>query len=162
MNATSKHRLQCLVAATLLTVGVSVWAQSPTPTPSSTDTPKGERRGKHGMRCDQASDKAQCEARHQDRYAAHEKAREACKASPEAERAQCMSKQLCANAKDPARCEAWASQRAKDHDRHHGGERGERGERGARRDGAAPVVAPSAPGATSAPASTTAPAAPSK
>jgi hypothetical protein len=162
MNATSKHRLQCLVAATLLVVGVSVWAQSPTPTPTSTDTPKGERRGKHGMRCEQASDKAQCEARHQDRYAAHEKAREACKASPEAERAQCMSKQLCANAKDPARCEAWASQRAKDHDRHHGGERGERGERGARRDGAAPVVAPSAPGATSAPASTTAPAAPSK
>ena len=159
MNATSKHRLQCLVAATLLVVGVSVWAQSPTPTPTSTDTPKGERRGKHGMRCEQTSDKAQCEARHQDRYAAHEKAREACKASPEAERAQCMSKQLCANAKDPARCEAWASQRAKDHDRHHGGEREERG---ARRDGAAPVVAPSAPGATSAPASTTAPAAPSK
>lgn len=67
MNATSKHRLQCLVVATLLAVGVSVWAQSPTPTPSSTDTPKGERRDKHGMRCDQASDKAQCEARHQDR-----------------------------------------------------------------------------------------------
>jgi len=57
----------------------------------------------------QADDKA---ARRQALKDAHSKARKACDGKPEGERRDCMRRELCAQSKDPAKCEQHAREAA--------------------------------------------------
>ena len=51
-------------------------------------------------------------ARRQAMKDAHAKARKACESKPEAERRDCMRREMCAQSKDPAKCEAQAKEAA--------------------------------------------------
>ena len=62
--------------------------------------------------CSQAKDPKACEERMQKMRAAHLKAREACHGKSGTEGRDCMRRELCAQAQDPAKCEAQAKQRA--------------------------------------------------
>jgi hypothetical protein len=82
-------KLSLALGAALLALGTSAYAQS---TPTDNPTSKSERREK--MR------------------AAHAKAAEACKGAAQGERRDCMRREMCAQSKDPAKCEAMAKQGA--------------------------------------------------
>lgn len=82
-------KLSLLIGASLLALSTGLYAQAPQPDPSAQ---KQERREK--MR------------------AAHEKARQACESKAEGERRDCIRRELCAQSKDPAKCEARAKERA--------------------------------------------------
>jgi hypothetical protein len=80
-------------------------------TPPAGGAPQGPR--PRAQDCSQAPNPEQCEARRRALREAFQAAREACKdvaAGPE--RRACMSKNLCARAKDPAQCEQRAAARA--------------------------------------------------
>jgi hypothetical protein len=77
-------RLALLIGAALVAASTALYAQAP-----------------------QADDKA---ARRQQLKDAHEKARKACEGKQGDERRDCMRREMCAQAKDPAKCEAHAKE----------------------------------------------------
>ena len=96
-------------AALLLASSTALYAQAP----------KGNERPGGGPRfdCSQAKDSKACEERrekmkerHEKMRAAHEKAEQACKGKQGAERSGCMDENMCAQAKDPAKCKARADE----------------------------------------------------
>jgi len=67
----------------------------------------------HRMRdCSKAADPKACEERRAKMRSAMKEAHKACEGRQGAERRDCMRVQMCARAKDPARCEARARERA--------------------------------------------------
>jgi Spy/CpxP family protein refolding chaperone len=99
--------LRTLVAATLLAASTSLLAQAPAPA----DKPAGK---PHYARhdCSKAADPKACEERRAKVREAAKKAHAACDAKAGDERRDCMRKELCAQSKDPAQCEARAKERA--------------------------------------------------
>jgi len=93
----------CLLAAT-----TALYAQTPS-TPA--DAGKGASKGRH-FDCSQAKDPKACEERRTAARgkvrAAHEKAAKACESQKDGAHRDCMRKEMCAQSKDPANCEARA------------------------------------------------------
>ena len=98
-----------LVAAALLAASTALYAQAPAPAPKA-DT--GARpAGRPAYDCSKAKDPKACEERRTKLRAARDKAKSACDGKQGAERRDCMRQQLCAQAKDPGRCEARVKER---------------------------------------------------
>jgi hypothetical protein len=96
--------LKTLLAALLLSVSTGLLAQ----TPSDAPKPRGERR----FDCSKAKDPKACEERLAKAKAAREKARQACEGKKGAEGRDCMRREMCAQTKDPAKCEAQIKEHA--------------------------------------------------
>lgn len=94
-----------ILGALLFAAATSLQAQGP-----ATDAPKAARRG---FDCSKAPDPKACEERRAKAKDAYAKARQACEGKTGPERADCMRLQMCAQAKDPAACEARAKEQAK-------------------------------------------------
>jgi hypothetical protein len=95
------------VGAALLAASGALYAQGAPDKDKAKDKPGAMR-----MRdCSKAPDPKACEERMAKMKAAHEKARAACEGKARAEHAACMREQMCAQAKDPAKCEAEAKAR---------------------------------------------------
>ena len=85
-----------VLSAFLFAASTGIHAQTP---PS--DSGKGPRRG---FDCSKAQDPKACEERRAKIKEAFGKARQACEGKQGPERRDCMQSQLCAQAKDPAKC----------------------------------------------------------
>jgi Spy/CpxP family protein refolding chaperone len=94
-----------LFGAVLLAATTSLYAQA-TPAPA----PKADKGGRH-FDCSQAKDPKACEERREKIKAAYSKAKSACEGKQGAEHHDCMRQQMCAQSKDPAKCEANAKER---------------------------------------------------
>lgn len=81
-------KIPLLIGAVLFAASTALYAQAP-----KADADKGAR-----------------EERLAKLKAAHEKARAACEGKPREERRACMRREMCAQAKDPAKCEAHAKE----------------------------------------------------
>ncbi len=92
-----------ILASALLLAGNAL-AQTP-----PADAGKGARRG---VDCSKAADPKACEERRARAREAMRNAHKACEGKQGAERRECMSRQMCARAKNPAKCEARAKERA--------------------------------------------------
>jgi hypothetical protein len=91
--------LKTLAAAVLLSATTLAFAQQP---PEQKAPPqKG-----HRFDCSQAKDPKACTERREKLKAARDKARSACEGKQGTDHAACMEQQYCAQAKDPASCEA--------------------------------------------------------
>jgi hypothetical protein len=105
-------RIAAITGACLLAASTALYAQT---TPAPADPGKGAPRGRH-FDCSQAKDPKACEERRaqgrQKMKAAHDKAAKACEGQKDGARRDCMRKELCAQSKDPAKCEAQAKERA--------------------------------------------------
>lgn len=95
--------LRPLLCAFLLTASTGLLAQ----TPPDAAKPRPERR----FDCSKAKDPKACEERLAKAKAAHEKARQACEGKKGTEGRDCMRHEMCAQASDPAKCEARAKER---------------------------------------------------
>ena len=95
--------LRTLLSVLLLAASTGLLAQAP----SDAAKPRPERR----FDCSKAKDPKACEERLAKAKAAHEKARQACEGKKGAEGRDCMRHEMCAQAKDPAKCEARAKER---------------------------------------------------
>ena len=101
-----------VVGAALLAASTALFAQQTPPAPAAPqDSGKGARMH-HRFDCSQAKDAKACEERREKARTAFKKAHEACDAKKGDERRDCMRQQMCSNAKDPAKCEARAKERA--------------------------------------------------
>ncbi|HLS86137.1 MAG TPA: hypothetical protein VK043_07555 [Burkholderiales bacterium] len=98
-----------LAAAALIAASGAVLAQGG---PGAAASPDGKPRAKARYDCSQAADPKACEARRAKFREAAAKARAACQGTQGAERQACMSKAMCAESADPAKCEARAKARA--------------------------------------------------
>ena len=96
-----------LVGTLLLAATTALYAQATPPA----DAGKGARKG-HRFDCSQAKDQKACEERRDKMRDAMKKAHSACEAKKDGERRDCMRKEMCAQSKDPARCEARVKQGA--------------------------------------------------
>ncbi|HJY75405.1 MAG TPA: hypothetical protein VKE95_02180 [Burkholderiales bacterium] len=92
-----------LLPAVILAFCTPVFAQAPSDAPK----PKGERR----VDCSKAKDPKACEERVAKVKAAYEKAKKACEGKTGKEGRDCMSHEMCAQTKDPGKCEAAAARR---------------------------------------------------
>jgi Spy/CpxP family protein refolding chaperone len=102
-----------LFGAVLLAATTALYAQT---TPSApADAGKGAPKGRH-YDCSQAKDPKACEERRkagrEKMKAAHEKARHACESKKDGEHRDCMRKAMCAESKDPVKCEARFKERS--------------------------------------------------
>src|SRR3954466_68552 len=97
-----------LFAAALFAATTSLYAQTPAP---AAPAEKGGRMHR-GFDCSKAKDPKACEERRTKMKAAHEKAKSACDGKQGADRRSCMQQQMCAQSKDPAKCEARIKERA--------------------------------------------------
>ncbi len=100
--------LRTLIATALLASSTALFAQAPAPA----DKPAGKspRHARHD--CSKAADPKACEEMREKMRAAARKARAACDSKAGDERRDCMRKEMCAQAKDPAKCEARAKAHA--------------------------------------------------
>jgi Spy/CpxP family protein refolding chaperone len=100
--------LKTLIATALLASSTALFAQT---APAPADKPEGKAR--HGRYdCSKAKDPKACEEMRAKMREAAKKARAACDSKAGDERRACMRKELCAESKDPAKCEANAKARA--------------------------------------------------
>jgi Spy/CpxP family protein refolding chaperone len=99
-----------LVGAALLAASTSLFAQGAA-TPPAGGAPKGG----HRYDCSQAKDPKACEERREKARAARDAARKACEGKTGAEHRECMIKEGCSKAQDPAKCEANLKARAEKH-----------------------------------------------
>ena len=97
--------LRAFAVAALLAASPLVLAQ---PADKGGTPPQKARR----FDCSQAKDPKACEERRQKIRAAHDKAQQACQGKQGPEHRDCMRTQMCAQAKDPAQCEARAKAQA--------------------------------------------------
>jgi len=97
--------LRILIPTALLAFCAPAFAQAPSDAPK----PKAERR----FDCSKAKDPKDCEERLAKAKAAREKAKKACEGKKGDEGRDCMRREMCAQSKDPGKCEAAAAQRAK-------------------------------------------------
>jgi hypothetical protein len=95
-----------ILGALLLAATTSLQAQGPSSEPAK---PRTERR----FDCSKAPDPKACEERRAKSREAVRKARAACEGKRGDERRDCLRQQACAQAKDPAACEARAKEQAK-------------------------------------------------
>jgi len=93
--------LKTLITAALLACTTAAFAQA--------DTAKA-----HRFDCSKAKDPKACEERLAKVKGAHEKARKACDAKKGDEHRECMRKEMCAQSKDPSKCEARVKEKASD------------------------------------------------
>jgi Spy/CpxP family protein refolding chaperone len=104
--------LSPLIGAALLAATTVLYAQTPS---TSEDAGKGAHRGRQ-FDCSQAKDPKACEERRkagrEKMKAAHEKASQACEGKKDGEHRDCMRKAMCAESKDPAKCEAHFKERS--------------------------------------------------
>ena len=102
-------RIAAITGACLLTAATALCAQTPA------DAGKGAPQGRR-FDCSQAKDPKACEetrkAGREKMKAAHEKARHACEGKKDAEHRDCMRQAMCAESKDPAKCEAHFKERS--------------------------------------------------
>ena len=94
-----------LLGAALLALSTPLYAQAP----QSESAPQKQQRR---FDCSKAQDPKACEERLAKLRAAHAKAREACEGKAAGERRDCMRREICAQSKDPAKCEARVKERA--------------------------------------------------
>jgi Spy/CpxP family protein refolding chaperone len=105
--------LKTLTAAALLAASSAVFAQAPAaPADGAAPGPQGKPRAHARFDCSKAQDPKACEERREQVRAAREKALKACEGTQGTERRDCMVKQACAEAKDPAQCETRLKERA--------------------------------------------------
>ncbi len=95
--------LRTLIGTALLAATTALYAQAPAPA----EKPRGAR-----YDCAKAADPKACEERRAKAREAVKKAHAACDAKPRDERRDCMRKEMCAQAKDPAQCESRAKAHA--------------------------------------------------
>ena len=95
--------LRTLIGTALLAATTALYAQAPAPA----EKPRGAR-----YDCSKAADPKACEERRAKVREAAKKAHAACDGKAGDERRDCLRKEMCAQAKDPAQCEARAKQRA--------------------------------------------------
>ena len=108
--------LRTLVATTLLAASTALFAQA---APAPADAPAGKAPRHARYDCSKAADPKACEERRAKVREAAKKAHAACDAKAGDERRDCMRKELCAQAKDPAQCEARAKERAERRQQRH-------------------------------------------
>ena len=99
-------KLSLVLGAALLALGTGAYAQSTSP--QSAPPSKAERR----FDCSKAKDPKACEEMRAKMREAAKKARAACDSKAGDERRDCMRKEMCAQSKDAAKCEANAKARA--------------------------------------------------
>jgi Spy/CpxP family protein refolding chaperone len=103
--------LRSLVATTLLAASTALFAQT---APAPADKPAGKApHARHD--CSKAKDPKACEERKEKFREARKKAKSACDGKDGAEKRECLRKEMCAQAKEPAQCEARAKERAEKH-----------------------------------------------
>ncbi len=102
-------RFSSILGAALLAASTTLFAQAPQ---GDADKSRGERRQHQRMDCSKAKDPKLCEERRAKIKAAHSQAAKACESQKGAEHRACMQKQMCAQAQDPAKCEAGVKARA--------------------------------------------------
>ena len=100
--------LKSLIAATLFAASTAVFAQA---APAPADKPAAKPHAHARFDCSKAKDPKACEERRAKGREAAKKAHTACDSKAGDERRDCMRKELCAQAKDPAQCEARAKER---------------------------------------------------
>jgi Spy/CpxP family protein refolding chaperone len=101
--------LKTLIAAALLASSTAVFAQA-APAPADKPEGKGPRHARYD--CSKAQDPKACEEMRAKMREAAKKARAACDSKAGDERRDCMRREMCAQSKDPAKCEASAKARA--------------------------------------------------
>ena len=101
--------LKTLIAAVLLASSTALFAQA---APAPADKPQGKAPRHARYDCSKAQDPKACEELRVKMREAAKKARAACDSKAGEERRECMRKELCAQSKDPAKCEANAKARA--------------------------------------------------
>ena len=99
-----------LLGAALLAASTSLFAQGTATPPAG-----GGSKGGHRFDCSQAKDPKACEERREKVREAREAARKACEGKTGAEHRECMIKEGCSKAQDPAKCEANLKARAEKH-----------------------------------------------
>lgn len=102
--------LKTLIAAALFASSTALFAQA---APAPADQPQSKGGQRHGRYdCSKAQDPKACEEMRAKMREAAKKARAACDSKAGDERRDCMRKEMCAQSKDPAKCEAGAKARA--------------------------------------------------
>lgn len=96
-------RTASILAACLLAASGALYAQG---APAPADKGQGAERHRNHERHDGRHE------RHQKMKAAHQQARKTCEGKAGAEHATCMRKEMCAQSKDPGRCETLARNRS--------------------------------------------------
>jgi Spy/CpxP family protein refolding chaperone len=97
-----------LLGAALLAASTSLFAQGTATPPAGGPAAKGG----HRFDCSQAKDPKACEERRAKAREAREYARKQCEGKTGAEHRDCMIKEGCSKAQDPAKCEANLKARA--------------------------------------------------
>jgi len=97
-----------LLGAALLAASTSLFAQGSAATPPA----GGAAKGGHRYDCSQAKDPKACEERRAKAREARDYARKQCEGKTGAEHRECMIKEGCSKAQDPAKCEAGLRARA--------------------------------------------------
>ena len=96
-----------LLGAALFAASTSLFAQGAATPPAG-----GAAKGGHRFDCSQAKDPKACEERSAKAREAREYARKQCEGKTGAEHRECMIKEGCSKAQDPAKCEAGLKARA--------------------------------------------------
>lgn len=99
--------LKAFIATALLASSTALFAQA---APADKPEAKAPRQGRYD--CSKAQDPKACEEMRAKMREAAKKARAACDSKAGDERRDCMRREMCAQSKDPAKCEASAKARA--------------------------------------------------